>query len=125
MGRKLIYQHINGEDLLIEVDEPKPANPKRSEWKKVRETHPELSRAISSCLFRHDPVGINYVTNTDEYDPEACTILQELEGCRTVEDVQRMVYTTFCDWFDEQMIGDPESFRGVSEEIWGLWTSRK
>lgn len=35
----------------------------------------ELVDAISQALFRADPVGINFETNTDEYVAEAETIV--------------------------------------------------
>ena len=30
---------------------------------------------VSAILFHHDPIGINFETNSDEYDAEAQTIV--------------------------------------------------
>jgi hypothetical protein len=37
--------------------------------------------STSELLFRHDPVGINFEVNTDEYEPKAGTILPRLHAC--------------------------------------------
>ncbi len=34
---------------------------------------------LSRILYAHDPIGINFGDNTDEYDPEARTILTGLK----------------------------------------------
>jgi len=45
------------------------------DWKPAQAAAPALFAAITAVLFRHDPIGINFEINTDEYDPEAGTIL--------------------------------------------------
>ena len=44
---------------------------------------------------RHDPVGINFESNTDEYEPEVGTILPQLRSCKSADDVRRMVDREF------------------------------
>jgi len=45
----------------------------------LRRHYPVLFDEVSSILFRHDPIGINFETNTDEYEPEVGTILPRLK----------------------------------------------
>jgi hypothetical protein len=47
----------------------------------ARKDYGTLFDAVSAVLFHHDPIGINFDTNTDEYDPEARTILPRLPSC--------------------------------------------
>lgn len=42
----------------------------------------ELHAQISPILFRHDPMGISFESNTDKYDPEARTIQARLREAR-------------------------------------------
>jgi hypothetical protein len=50
----------------------------REERKALSGTYKRLFTEVSAILFRHDPIGINFEGNTDEYDPEAGTILPRL-----------------------------------------------
>ena len=34
---------------------------------------------VSGILFLHDPMGVDFEDNTDEYEPETATILPRLE----------------------------------------------
>ena len=60
---------------------------------------------VQSLLFRHDPVRINFDTNTDEYGPEVGTILPRLRGCTSANDVCRVVHEEFVRWFDADIAG--------------------
>jgi len=81
----------------------------------------DLVEAISDALFRADPVGINFGTNTDEYDSEAETIVIALPNTSGPRDVQLMVHECFVQWFDAQMAGPPARYAGLADTIWGLW----
>jgi len=63
---------------------------------------------IESLLFRHDPIGINLETNTDEYDPEVRTILPRLRGCASSDDVCCVVHEEFVRWFGAEIAGARE-----------------
>jgi hypothetical protein len=69
---------------------------KRDELRRSREALKRQYGAafgrLSEILFTEDPVGISFDENTDEYDPEAGTILPRLGSCRSVDDVLRVVY---------------------------------
>ena len=79
---------------------------------------------LAEILFEEDPIGINFGDNTDEYEPEAGTILPKLRDCETVEDIQALLYSEFVRWFDLPTAGPPERYRGAAERIgaeMGLW----
>ena len=81
----------------------------------------ELFDSTAALLFRHDPAGINFDENTNEYEPEAETILPRLHNCQSVEDVARVVHEEFVRWFDADTAGPRESYKEIAAEIWQLW----
>jgi hypothetical protein len=76
---------------------------------------------IAALLFNHDPMGINFASNTDEYDPEARTILPRLNTCESVDDVRLVVHEEFCHWFGDGIVGSAESYQKIAKDIWDLW----
>ena len=41
-----------------------------AERKRLKAEYRELFDEVSKLLFQHDPIGINFEDNTDEYEPE-------------------------------------------------------
>lgn len=91
----------------------------------LRHQYGSLFDDISGLLFRHDPVGINFETNRDEYDPEARTILPRLPNCSSEADALRVVHDEFCRWFDADTAGPIQNYSAIAHEIWVLWRQRK
>jgi len=76
---------------------------------------------VSALLLAHDPIGIDFGSNTDEYDPEAGTLLPRLSACRSPADVQRVVHEEFVHWFGADTAGAYQEYAAVSERIWSAW----
>jgi hypothetical protein len=91
------------------------------EKRQLRAKYGELFDATAALLFRHDPIGIDYETNTDEYEPEAGTILPRLGDCRSEADVTRVVHEEFVRWFSAEDVGPLERYEQIGTEIWQLW----
>ena len=91
------------------------------ERRRLRAEYGELFNATAALLFRHDPAGINFDENTNEYEPEAGTILPRLHNCHTVDDVARVVHEEFVRWFDSVTAGPKENYKEIASEIWQLW----
>lgn len=89
--------------------------------RRLKAEYGELFDSVSALLYRHDPIGINFEENTDEYDLEARTILPRLRRCHTLEDVHNAVYSEFVHWFDADIAGAPEHYMQIAAEIWQLW----
>jgi hypothetical protein len=89
----------------------------------LRQQYDSLFDRIAAILFESDPMGINYGTNTDEYEPEAGTILPRLRHAGTVEDVEAVVHEEFVRWFGAEEAGPRENYRAVSATIWEAWRS--
>ena len=88
-----------------------------------KNTYRALFDQVSAILFRHDPIGINFETNADEYESEARTILPRLADCESADDVQQVTYEEFVRWFDESTVGPFESYESIAQEVWDLWTA--
>lgn len=83
----------------------------------LRRQHGALYDAVSAILFEEDPIGINFGSNADEYEPEVDTILPRLAGCVTVEDVRAVVHEEFVRWFDLSIAGPAERYTRIAGRI--------
>ena len=93
----------------------------QEERRRLRAQYHHLFDDVQALLFRHDPVGINFETNTDEYDPEVGTILPRLRSCTCAADVGSVVHEEFTRWFDADIAGPRERYSAIASEIWALW----
>lgn len=86
----------------------------------VRQHHPSLFAAVSAAMFRYDPIGVNFESNTDEYDPEAGTVIPRLSTCTSADDVENVLKEEFSRWFGADIAGRAQ-YTALAEEIWRLW----
>jgi hypothetical protein len=91
------------------------------ERRHLKEEYREVYDNVVSLLFRHDPIGIKFETNTDEYEPEAGTILPRLRSCLSESDALRIIHEEFVHWFGAETAGPQERYVQISTEIWQLW----
>lgn len=84
----------------------------------------ELFDSVTALLLRHDPIGINFKVNPDEYEPETRTILPRLRSCQSSADVLRVVHEEFSRWFGADTAGRPRRYAEIADEIWTLWQCR-
>jgi hypothetical protein len=87
----------------------------------VRHEFRALFDALSKLLFEADPIGINFETNTDEYEPEVGTIIPRLKQSQSVDDVRRIIHEEFCKWFDVETAGPIEAYGGIASKVWAEW----
>jgi hypothetical protein len=85
----------------------------------------DLVDAVSEALFRADPIGINFDTNTDEYDAEAETIVIALPSAAGPEEVKTLTHAAFVQWFGAATAGPIERYGSVADDIWHLWSRHK
>lgn len=90
-----------------------------------RQAYKDLFGQVSAILFRHDPIGINFETNRDEYDPEAGTILPRLHQCHSAEDVHCVIVEEICAWFGPEYIDIQDKLKPVANEVWDLWLQER
>ena len=84
----------------------------------------DLYERITAILFRHDPVGLNFDDNTDEYAPEARRIAWVLSTLSSVDEARRTIRDIFAASFDDRLAGPESRYQRAAEDIWGLWERR-
>lgn len=95
-----------------------------AETARLKAEYGDLFEAVAEILFRHDPVGINFGGNPDEYYPEVETILPLLKTCHSVEDVMSAVHQEFVRWFNQDLAGPKEGYREIAKDIWEFCQER-
>lgn len=95
-----------------------------AEKKRLSAEYQMLFRELAEICFRHDPIGINFEVNFDEYEPEVRTILPRLKTCENSNDAVKVVHEEFQKWFGSDIAGPRESYVSLSEEIWNIWNGR-
>jgi hypothetical protein len=78
----------------------------------------DLVARLEGLLFEHDPIGINFESNTDEYRAEAETITLRLPEARTEAELLRVIHEEFLRWFGESTAGPVARYEGIASEIW-------
>jgi hypothetical protein len=91
------------------------------ERRKLKAEYGELFDSVAALLSRHDPVGINFEINLDEYHTETGTILPRLRGCRSEDEVRQVIHEEFVRWFDAGTAGPEERYAEIASEVWQLW----
>ena len=91
----------------------------------MRAEYGALFDELAQLLFERDPIGINFEENTDEYEPEVCTILPRLSECRSAADLRQVVHEEFVYWFTASVAGPPERYAELAEAIWALWKAHQ
>src|SRR5690349_10118373 len=91
--------------------------------RRLKSEYGSLFEKVSALLFRHDPVGINFEINSDEYEPEVRRILPGLRGCTSVEDVLSLIHEVFQQMFDADTAGPRERYVPIANELWMLSAS--
>ncbi len=89
----------------------------REERKRLSSSYKQLLNEVSAILFRHDPIGINFEDNIDEYDPEAGTILPRLRRGLSAEETTAIVHEEFVRWFERETAGSRERYSAIATEI--------
>ncbi len=100
-----------------------------AEWRErkqeLKQQYGALWNSISEILFRLDPMGISFASNTDEYDPEVSSILPRLKDCQSADDVRSVVYQEFVYWFGDETAGQESDYAEIAHEVWDAWNEYK
>ena len=93
----------------------------REERRRLRNQYRDLFDTVASILFAADPIGINFESNADEYEPEVGTILPRLASCTSADDVRKIVHEEFTVWFSPHDVGPESHYDSIAQEIWSAW----
>jgi hypothetical protein len=95
----------------------------RDQRRQVKDEYARLYAAATHLFFTVDPMGINFESNSDEYEPEVGTVLPRLESAESVDDVVRILREEFHRWFGD--VFDGQSTDRLAPELWSLWQEWK
>jgi hypothetical protein len=89
----------------------------------LKAQYKNLYSELQSILFTHDLMGINFETNTDEYDPEVDTILPRLKTAESSEDVAKIIFEEFEKWFDKEEAAKiaEKAYLKLANDVWVTW----
>lgn len=93
----------------------------REERRRMKNEYSGLYEKVEALLFRHDPIGINFEENTDEYELETSLLRPRLRACRSAADVTRMVHKVFEECFGYIEARAESLYEPIGAEIWALW----
>ena len=93
----------------------------------VRSQYPLLLQSISAILYDCDPICLNFEGNDDEYDPEAISIIYELQNAKSAKDVSSIVIRQFQEWlcYDLSPYKDNPKFIRMCQGIWMAWCAHE
>ena len=97
---------------------------RQSDRAAMRQQYGSLFDQVSAALFAADPIGINFGSNADEYEPEASTIIPRLHECHSAADAQAVIHEEFVAWFGleaDDRCAEVENYFAPAEVIWRLW----
>lgn len=95
------------------------------ERRALKRKYGDLFATVSALLFEADLQGINFGDNTDEYEPEASTIIPRLEHARNEQDVVAIVHEEFCRWFGPEDSDLRVNYEPVAKQVWDAWRAFK
>ena len=107
--------HLGGSLGDLSGDETRERRKRREA---VRRQYTDLFDEIEAILFRHDPIGINFEVNPDEYEPEVGTILLRAINATSVEETFRIVHEEFIRWFGSDIAGGPDRYTRIADDVY-------
>jgi hypothetical protein len=84
----------------------------------------ELVASLEALLFRHDPIGLDFGDNIDEYRAEAETICLRWVEAASEADLQRIMHEEFVVWFGADTAGPADRYAAAAEEAWRTFGDR-
>jgi hypothetical protein len=114
---------LNAADISPEVRAQ--VDQARAAREAARAADPQFFAAVSNTMFEHDPIGINFTINTDEYDPEAGTVIPRLSACQTVDNVTTVLHEEFVQWFGADIAGHRAAYIELAQALWTLSQKRR
>jgi hypothetical protein len=100
------------------------ADKDRESRKAIIEEYSEVFSVISALMFKHDPIGIKFETNTDEYDAEAGTVIPRLKNANSEYEAISIVHEEFVIWFGADTAGQRKNYIELGREIWVVWNEK-
>jgi hypothetical protein len=86
--------------------------------KQLERQYGKLYLGLRSAVNDTDPIELKgRIELEEEYDPEIAVILAKIQGCRSYDEVHRMVYDVFVKKFDPPVAGSPKKYKPIARKI--------
>lgn len=92
--------------------------PDRDERRALKERYRRAFARLTELLLEADPALLDFGFNTNEYDPEAGTILPRLLECESPDAVRAVVRGELVRWFGELVPESPAAYEALAERVW-------
>ena len=88
--------------------------------KRVKE-YSEAFDKVSMVLFEHDPIGLNFDDNVDEYELEAGMVVSQFSKANSVDELETIILKIFVECFDEELATRKrEVYQLIAKEVWQI-----
>ena len=94
------------------------------DYKQLAKDYPGLFEDVSRLIFLIDPIDINGVVNSEEYEPEVAAILPMLKDTTSEKDIFKLVCDVFIRFFGDSTANinnKEELYRGIARGISNAW----
>jgi hypothetical protein len=89
---------------------------------RLRQEYGWLYDVVVKLLFDYDPASLNHTVNTDEYEPEAETILPRLSEADSPGTLSHIIHEEFVRWFSPIIAArKASSYDRVADAMWTEW----
>ncbi|KND47071.1 MAG: hypothetical protein AB199_01425 [Parcubacteria bacterium C7867-004] len=88
--------------------------------KRVKE-YSEAFDKVSMVLFEHDPIGLNFDDNVDEYELEAGMVMNRFPKANNIDELATIIFEVFVECFDKELATRKrEVYQQIAKEVWEI-----
>jgi hypothetical protein len=80
----------------------------------------ELYSQLVALFYRHDPAGLAYADNFDEYESEVGTVLPRLGECRSPQDMEQVIRTELRRSLGMIFLSN-DALGALAADVWSVW----
>ena len=91
----------------------------------VKSNHGDRFSGLRAIINRHDPIGLLKIgAAEDEYEAEVKTIIVQLDGDMTEQQVHDLIYQEFLRWFEDESTAGPKvAYQELATDI-HVWMNK-
>lgn len=92
----------------------------------LKQRYCQLFAAFSEILYRHDPAGIHFEVNSDEYEPEVGTILPRALNAQRPDEIVPILREELSRWFGVGLQRPGVTYEAMAADLFtALLTNRQ
>ena len=78
---------------------------------------------VCAILYKHDPIGLNFGDNSDEYQYEADYVVLRFREAENTKELAIIIKEVFANQFDQKLANNKhalETYDPIASEVWTL-----